>query len=53
MELNTEGFYKKPRVISGFKFLTEWGKNDIWLSDISEWEFIQYRPNTQWTAVKL
>lgn len=21
MELNTEGFYKKPRVISGFKFL--------------------------------
>lgn len=21
MELNTEGFYKKPRVVSGFKFL--------------------------------
>lgn len=96
MELNTEGFYKKPRVLSGFKllahitdtrkcgnrmpvyfplrgiidiidywinfndsfdnsvrFVTEWGKNDIWLSDISEWEFVQYRPNTQWTAVKL
>lgn len=96
MELNTEGFYKKPRVIPGMTFLshitdtrkcgnrmsvyfptrgtidvidyridfndpfddsvrfvTEWGKNDIWLSDISEWEFVQYQPNTQWTAVKL
>ena len=96
MELNAEGFYKKPRVISGMKFLshitetrkcgnrmpvyfqtrgtidvidyrinfndpfddsvrfvTEWGKNDIWLSDISEWEFVQYFPNTQWTAVKI
>lgn len=96
MELNSEGFYKNPRVMSGLRFLshitetrkcgnrmpvyfplqgtidiigyridftdpfddsvrfvTEWGKNDIWLSDISEWEFVQYRPNTQWTAVKL
>lgn len=96
MKLNTEGFYKKPRVLSGFKFLshitetrkcgnrmpvyfphkgtidvidycidfndpfddsvrflTEWGKNDVWLSNISEWEFVQYRPNTQWTAIKL
>lgn len=96
MELNTEGFYKKPRVIPGMRFLsqitetrkcgnrmpvyfptrgtidvidyridfndpfddsvrfvTEWGKNDVWLSDINEWEFVQYRPNTQWTAVKL
>lgn len=35
------------------RFLTELGKNDVWLSDISEWEFIQYRPNTQWTAIKL
>jgi len=35
------------------RFLTEWGKNDIWLDDIDEWEFVQYRPNTQWTAVKL
>lgn len=96
MELNAEGFYKKPRVLSGFKFLsqitetrkcgnrmpvyfpirgtidvidyridfndpfddsvwflTEWGKNDVCLSDISEWEFVQYRPQTQWTAVKI
>lgn len=96
MELNAEGFYKKPRVLKGMEFLsqitetrkcgnrmpvyfptrgtidiidyridisdpfddlvrfvTEWGKNDVWLSDISEWEFVQYRPNTQWTAVKL
>lgn len=96
MELNTEGFYKKPRVIPGPKFLshitetrkcgnrmpvyfplrgtidvidywidfndpfddsvrflTEWGKNDVWLRDISEWEFVQYRPNTQWTAIKI
>jgi len=96
MELNTEGFYTKPRVIPGLKFLshitetrnsgnrmpvyfplrgtidvidywinvsdpfddsvefrTEWGKNDVYLNDISEWEFVQYRPNTQWTAVKL
>lgn len=35
------------------RFLTEWGKNDIWLDDIDEWEFVQYRPNTQWTAVKI
>lgn len=35
------------------RFLTECGKNDIWLDDISEWEFVQYRPNTQWTAVKI
>ena len=96
MELNAEGFYKKPRAIRGIKFLshiaetrnggnrmmgyfplkgtidvidyridindpfdnsaqflTEWGKNDVWLSDIDEWEFVQYRPNTQWTAVKI
>lgn len=98
MELNTEGFYKKPRVISGIKFLThitetckcgnrmpvffpnrgtidvidywldmfgdpreplhvefrtEYGKNDVWVEDIEEWEFVQYRPNTQWTAVKI
>lgn len=96
MELNAEGFYKKPRVIPGLQFLshitdthkcgnrmpvyfptrgtidiidyridisdpfddsvrfvTEWGKNDVWLSDILEWEFVQYRPNTQWTAIKL
>lgn len=98
MELNAEGFYKKPRVLSGFKFLshitetrkcgnrmpvyfphkgtidvidywldmfgdpreplhvqfrTEWGKNDVWVDDIKEWEFVQYRPQTQWTAIKL
>lgn len=98
MELNTEGFYKKPRVLSGFKFLshitetrkcgnrmpvyfphkgtidvidyridmfgspleplhvqfqTEWGKNDVWVEDIEEWEFVQYRPNTQWAAIKI
>lgn len=96
MELNTEGFYKKPRVIPGMtflthitkthksgnrmpvyfpirgtidvidyrinmsdpfdtsvEFLTEWGKNDVWVKDIEEWEFVQYRPNTQWTAIKL
>lgn len=98
MELNTEGFYKKPRVVSGFKFLshitetrkcgnrmpvyfphkgtidvidywidmfgspweplhvqfqTEWGKNDVWVDDIEEWEFVQYRPQTQWSAIKL
>lgn len=35
------------------KFITEWGKNDVCLDDISEWEFVQYRPNTQWTAVKI
>ena len=98
MELNDFGFYKKPRVLSGFKFLshitetrkcgnrmpvyfphkgtidvidywldmfgdpreplhvqfrTEWGKNDVWVEDIEEWEFVQYRPNTQWTAIKI
>lgn len=97
MELNTEGFYKKPRVISGFKFLahitetrkcgnrmpvyfpnrgtidiidwryeplmecdsnpvtflTQWAKNDVYVQCIDDWEFIQYRPNTQWTAVKI
>ena len=96
MELNTEGFYKKPRVLSGFKFLSHitetrkcgnrmpvyfpnrgtidvidyrlnqndrfdcsvlflapLGEDDIWVEDIEEWEFVQYRPNTQWTAVKL
>ena len=96
MELNTEGFYKKPMVISGFKFLAHitetrkcgnrmpvyfpnrgtidvidyrlnpndrfdcsvlflapMGKDDVWVEDIEEWEFVQYRPNTQWTAIKL
>ena len=96
MELNTEGFYKKTRVISGFKFLahiTETRKcgnripvyfpnrgtidvidyrlnpndrfdcsvlflaplceDDVWVEDIEEWEFVQYRPNTQWTAIKI
>ena len=96
MELNMEGFYKKPRVLSGFKFLTHitetrkcgnrmpvhfpargaidvidyrlnpndrfdcsvlflapLGKDDVWVEDIEEWEFVQYRPNTQWTAIKI
>lgn len=96
MELNTEGFYKKPRFLSGFKFLSHitetrkcgnrmpvyfpargsidvidyrlnpndrfdcsvlflapLGKDDIWVEDIEEWEFVQYRPNTQWTAIKI
>lgn len=96
MELNTEGFYKKPRVLSGFKFLSQitetrkcgnrmpvyfpnrgtidvidyrlnpndrfdcsvlflapLGKDDVWVEVIEEWEFVQYRPNTQWTAIKI
>ena len=96
MELNSEGFYKKPRVLSGFKFLSHitetrkcgnrmpvyfpnrgtidvidyrlnpndrfdcsvlllapLGKDDVWVEDIEEWEFVQYRPNTQWTAIKI
>ena len=96
MELNTEGFYKKPRVVSGFKFLSHitetckcgnrmpvhfpvrgtidvidyrlnpndrfdcsvlflapLGKDNVWVEDIEEWEFVQYRPNTQWTAIKI
>lgn len=96
MELNTEGFYKKPRVISGLKFLAHitetrkcgnrmpvyfpnqgtidvidyrlnpndrfdcsvlflapLGKGDVWVEDIDKWEFVQYRPNTQWTAIKI
>ena len=96
MELNAEGFYKKPRVVSGFKFLAHitetrkcgnrmpvhfpargtidvidyrlnpndrfdcsvlflapLGKDDVWVEDIEEWEFVQYRPNTQWTAIEL
>nr|DAY18516.1 MAG TPA: hypothetical protein [Caudoviricetes sp.] len=97
MELNDLGFYKKPRVLSGVKFLshitetrkcgnrmsvyfphkgtidvidwryeplmecdsnpvtflTQWSKNDVYVQCIDDWEFIQYRPNTQWTAIKL
>jgi len=96
MELNTEGFYKKPRVLKGVKFLSHitdtrkcgnrmpvhfptqgtidvidyrlnpndrfdstvlflapLGKDDVWVADIEEWEFVQYRPNTQWSAIKL
>lgn len=97
MELNTEGFYKKPRVIPGVKFLshitdtrrcgnrmpvyfpnrgtidvidwryeplmecdsnpvtflTQWSKNDVYVQCIDDWEFVQYRPQTQWSAIKL
>ena len=96
MELTTEGFYKKHRVLSGFKFLSHitetrkcgnrmpvyfpnrgaidvihyrlnpndrfdcsvlflapLGEDDVWVEDIEEWEFVQYRPNTQWTAIKI
>ncbi len=97
MELNTEGFYKKPRVIPGVKFLphitetrkcgnrmpvyfphrgtidiidwryeplmecdsnpvtflTRWAKNDVYVQCIDDWEFVQYRPNTQWTAMRI
>ena len=97
MELNTEGFYKKPRVIKGVNFLshidetrkcgnrmpvyfphrgtidvidwryeplmecdsnpvtflTQWAKDDVYVQCIDDWEFVQYRPNTQWTAIKL
>lgn len=97
MELNDLGFYKKPRVLSGVKFLsqitetckcgnrmpvyfphrgtidvidwryeplmecdsnpvtflTQCSKNDVYIQCIDDWEFVQYRPNTQWTAIKL
>lgn len=97
MELNTEGFYKKPRVIPGVKFLshimetrkcgnrmpvyfphrgtidvidwryeplmecdsnpvtflTRYAKDDVYVQCIDNWEFIQFRPNTQWTAMKI
>lgn len=96
MELNDLGFYKKPRVVSGFEFLAHitetrkcgnrmpvhfpaqgtidvidyrlnpndrfdcsvlflapLGKDDVWVEDIEVWEFVQYRPNTQWAAVKI
>lgn len=97
MELNTEGFYKKPRVIPGVEFLshitetrkcgnrmpvyfpnrgtidiidwryeplmecdsnpvtflTQWYKNDVYVQCIDDWEFVQYRPNTQWTAMRI
>lgn len=97
MELNDLGFYKKPRVLSGIKFLshitetrkcgnrmpvyfphkgtidiidwryeplmecdsnpvtflTKWAKNDVYVQCIDDWEFVQYRPNTQWSAIKI
>ena len=96
MELNDLGFYKKPRVVSGFKFLAHitetrkcgnrmpvhfpargtidvidyrlnpndrfdcsvlflapLGEDDVWVDDIEKWEFVQYRPNTQWIATKI
>lgn len=97
MELNYLGFYKKPRVIPGVKFLshiaetrkcgnrmpvyfphkgaievidwryeplmecdsnpvtflTQWAKNDVYVQCIDDWEFVQYRPNTQWTAMRI
>ena len=73
MELNTEGFYKKPRVLSGMKFLSHItetrkcgnqmpvyfphnGTIDYWIDmfgDPREPLHVQYRPNTQWTAIKL
>lgn len=97
MELNTKGFYKKPRVLSGVKFLsqitetckcgnrmpvyfphkgtidiidwryeplmecdsnpvtflTQWSKNDVYVQCIDDWEFVQYRPQTQWMAFKI
>jgi hypothetical protein len=96
MELNAKGFYKKPRVLSGFKFLSHitetrkcgnrmpvyfphrgtidvidyrlnpndrfdcsvlflapLGKDDVLVENIEEWSFVQYRPNTQWTAIKI
>lgn len=34
-------------------FLTEWSKNDVYVQCIDDWEFVQYRPNTQWTAIKI
>ena len=97
MELNDLGFYKKPRVIPGVKFLSQiaetrkcgnrmpvyfphkgtidvidfryeplmecdsnpvtflaqWSKNDVYVQCIDDWEFVQYRPQTQWTAIRL
>ena len=34
-------------------FLTQWAKNDVYVQCIDDWEFVQYRPNTQWSAIKL
>lgn len=97
MELNTEGFYKKPRVLKGVNFLshitetrkcgnrmpvyfphrgtidvidwryeplmecdsnpvtfmTQWAENDVYVQCIDDWEFVQFRPNTQWTAMRI
>lgn len=95
--MNDLGFYKKPRVLKGVKFLshitetrkcgnrmpvyfphrgtidvidwryeplmecdsnpvtfmTQWDKNDVYVQCIDDWEFVQYRPNTQWIAIKI
>lgn len=34
-------------------FLATLGKDDIWVENIEEWEFVQYRLNTQWIAIKI
>ena len=34
-------------------FLTRYSVNDVWLNDIYEWEFVQYRPNTPWKAFRI
>ena len=34
-------------------FLTQWSKNDVYVQCIDDWEFVQYRPQTQWTAIRL
>lgn len=34
-------------------FLTEWAKNDVYVQCIDDWEFVQFRPQTQWTAMKI
>lgn len=35
------------------QFRTELGKNDVWLDNLYEWEFVQFRPQTQWTAMQI
>ena len=88
MELNYLGFYKKPRVLSGFKFLShitetrkcgnrmpvyfphrgtidviDWRYEPLMECDsnpvtfLTQWDknnvYVQYRPNTQWTAMRI
>lgn len=54
MEVNAAGYYVIPRYIGWEEFqISDRPRGDILIEDLSQFKFIQFRPNTEWVAIHM